>query len=65
MPNIQNVHAPPILFRRTGKLATTKKLKAKLETVQTLIATPLILSGKTSDTRIQPIGPKLIAKQTI
>lgn len=65
IPNIQNVHAPPILCSSTGKLPTTKKLNAKFETVHTLIAIPLILSGKTSETSIQPIGPRLIAKQII
>ena len=64
-PNIQNVQAPPILCNKIGKLPTTKKLNAKFETVHILIATPLILRGKTSETKIQPIGPKLIAKQTI
>lgn len=61
----QNVYAPPILCINIGKLPTTKKLKAKFATVQMLIASPLILSGKTSDTIIQPIGPRLIAKQII
>ena len=58
-----NVQAPPILCNKIGKLATTKKLKAKLDTVQILIAIPLIFKGNTSETKIQPIGPKLIAKQ--
>ena len=64
-PNIQKVQAPPILCRSIGKLATTKKLKAKFETVQMLIEIPRILSGKTSDTIIQPTGPRLIAKKII
>ena len=63
MPNIQNVYAPPIRCNKTGKLPTTKKLKAKFETVHILIAIPRIFRGKTSETRIQPIGPRLIAKQ--
>ena len=64
-PNIQNVHAPPILCNRIGKLPTTKKLNAKFEMVQIIIAIHIILRGNTSETSIQPIGPRLIAKQII
>ena len=65
IPKPQNVQAPPILCNKIGKLLTTKKLNAKFDTVQILIATPRIRSGNTSETKIQPIGPKLIAKQMI
>src|SRR5574344_1941137 len=65
MPKPQNVQAPPILCNNIGKLLTTKKLNAKFETVQILIAIPLIFNGKTSETKIQPTGPRLIAKQII
>ena len=62
-PKPQKVQAPPIRCSRIGKLLTTKKLNAKFETVQILIAIPRIYRGKNSDTKNQPNWPKLIAKQ--
>ena len=62
---VKNVYAAPAFCSIIGKVYVTIKLKIKFALMLTLMPTPLTLSGKTSEIKVIPTGPRLKAKQTI